>query len=122
MLPATRVVNQDLLWSGARRRDSLTSGDRGTSPEECATADEIDAASREVERALDATHKAVAESRAATPGETETRKDTNELDGVQSGMRGEAFQDATLGPAEGAQGGAPYMGGWDNANATQRRF
>ena len=39
-----------------------------------------------MERAFDATHKAIAETRAATAGDTETRNEPKEFGSVQSGM------------------------------------
>lgn len=62
-------------------------------PDAFAAATDVCRASREVERARDATHKAVAESRAASGGESESTIGCQEMEHVPSGVLSKACQE-----------------------------
>jgi hypothetical protein len=88
-----RVLYEHLFGSGASVPCPVGSGGLSGAVEVSDVADQIDCSAGEMERACASTHRTVAQSRAATAGETEYRMTSQEADDVLACVRAKPTDD-----------------------------
>lgn len=81
------VLDDHFLRSRAARRDPLRPGESDERRSFSGRDHHVESTAREVERAWDATHSAVALSSAAPASRTGSRESSEQLAGVKFGMR-----------------------------------
>jgi hypothetical protein len=92
--PGASVVDEGFLWAGTAGRESLrSSGDEGAVEGRRRRVREVDCPSREVERIRYATDCPIASRVAAAAADHQVGVDSEQAEGVGSGVRVEASQE-----------------------------